>query len=188
MLLAYTLLAAYLLVERWVRGEGSTATVVDRYVPLVPWLGPVYVLGMVPMALFPALFPLWLKPDEYRQYALAIALGAGTSYIIYALFPTVMQRPPLPEGAAGWALGLAYAARRPHNAFPSGHALYTTVNLAFLLPSLPRAARPSAWGAGIVVVASALFIHLHTVADIAGGVGLALVLLTVWKPRGCGVG
>jgi hypothetical protein len=183
MLLAlYLVLAAYLPLSRLLeRLPGhSTATWLDAYLPVVPWLGPVYVLGMVPIALLPLVFARRLPPDHFRRYALATIAGALVTYAVYGLYPTEIRRPPLPqEPLARACLGLAYAARSPHSLFPSGHAFYTALN-AWALCQLTRGpARLLVLAASGLVVAAALLTGLHHTADILAGLALAPLAMTL---------
>src|SRR5581483_6164326 len=110
----YAALAAYLPVSRLLPPGHSTRTAIDAYVPLVPWLGPLYVAGMVPIALLPWFIWARLPRREFLRYAAAISGGALLTYVVYAAYPTEIHRPPLPgDPLARWCLGLAYAARSP---------------------------------------------------------------------------
>src|SRR5206468_10849665 len=119
----YFALAAYVPISRSLPPGNSTRTWLDAWVPLVPWLGPVYVLGMLPIALLPLYFRGALSPRAFRQYAVAIIGGALVTYAVYLLYPTEIRRPALPaEPLARCCLALAQAARSPRGILPSGHA------------------------------------------------------------------
>jgi hypothetical protein len=174
----YAILAAYLPISRILPAGHSLRIALDERLPLVAWLGPVYVIGMVPIAALPLLFQQWLPEPYFRQYAAVTMAGALISYAAYFLYPSEIQRPPLPEApAARWCLGVAYAARSPRGIFPSGHAFYTATNAWFLCELLPASARADVVAASLLVVAAALLTRLHFVLDIAGGLALALLLI-----------
>jgi hypothetical protein len=176
LVILYLALAAYLPISRILPPGRSTWTPPDAWMPLVPWFGPVYVLGMAPIALLPVLFYRRLPATRFRRYALAVTAAAVLSYAIYLIYPTEIRRPPLPElPSARWCLGLAYAARGARGILPSGHALYTAVNAWFLCPLVPGGWRWLVAAGSVVVIASALLTRLHYVADVAAGLALAAI-------------
>lgn len=175
----YLVLAAYLPLSRALPAGHSTRTFLDAWVPIVPWLGPVYVLGMLPIALLPALFYALLPARRFERYAATVIVGALVSYAVYLVYPTEIHRPPLPrEPAARWCMALAYAARSPRGIFPSGHAFYTAVNGWFLGRLVSGMGRGVVGAASAAIVAAALLTHLHYAADVAAGLALAAVLMT----------
>lgn len=174
----YLILAAYLPISRVLPPGHSTRTFLDGWVPLVPWLGPVYVLGMVPFALLPFLLWRWLPPATFRRYALATITGALATYAVYFLYPTEIHRPPLPaDPLERWCLGLAYAARRPTGILPSGHAFYTATNAWFLCALLRPIPRLLWIAVSALIVSAALLTHLHHVADILAGLALFVAVV-----------
>jgi len=170
----YAALAAYLPISRHLPPGHSTRTALDAWIPVVPWLGLVYVLGMAPIALLPLLFHALLPREAFARYAHIIIGGALASYVIYLAYPTEIHRPPLPaEPLAAWCLGLAYAARSPRGIFPSGHAFYTAVNGWFLCRLLAPRGRWAVVVGSAAIVGAALLTHLHYVADVIAGLALA---------------
>ena len=179
LLAVYAVLAAYLPLSRRLPPGRPLRTRLDDALPLVPWLGPVYVLGMLPIAVLPLLFHRWLPPPAFQQYGLALIAGALASYAVYLCYPSEIQRPPLPEAPfARWCLGLAYAARSPRGLFPSGHAFYTATNAWFLGQLLDGPALAAALAASALIIAAALLTRLHYVLDLLAGLALALVLIS----------
>lgn len=178
----YLAIAAYLPISRWLPPGRSFATSLDALLPLAPLLGPVYVFGMVPIALLPLVFYGRLTLADFRRYAAGTIAGALATYALYFLWPSEIRRPPLPEDPVSRAcLALAYSVRSPRGVFPSAHTLYTALNATFLWAFVPAGWR---WGVAAgsgLVVASALLTGLHFAADVAAG--LALAAVAMWSSR-----
>ena len=96
-------------------------TAVDRWLPFLPWTVWPY-LGLATAALL----PLFIRQSwVFRQVLIAFALAMGTTFLCFAIFPTIYVRPEY-EGQAGWtatAYAWLIACDSPLCCFPSGHII-----------------------------------------------------------------
>jgi hypothetical protein len=97
-------------------------TAVDRWIPFLPWTVWPY-LGLAAAAL---LLPIFIRQGwVLRQVLIAYALAMGTTFLCFALFPTIYVRPEHGSGT-GWT-GTVYAwlmeVDSPLCCFPSGHVI-----------------------------------------------------------------
>ena len=173
MTIVYLALAAYLPISRRIQGEASTRTRLDEWDGVAWALGPLYVFGMLPIAVLPVALCWALVSAQYGHYSASVLIGAGISYLVYALYPARVKRPPLPtEDVPRFCLEVAYRARSEYNPLPSGHALYTLLNAIFVAPLLSPL-----WGGvwvfcSVLIVAAAWLTRLHNALDIIAGLAL----------------
>jgi membrane-associated phospholipid phosphatase len=120
-----------------------------------------------------------------RHYATVLLTGLFLSYLAYFIFPSVGPHhffPERPPALDGWGVGailhplLMRLELRMPDAFPSGHALATTVTLVMAW----KLHRPSyrwllAPGVGIVIATVAL--RYHYVVDVLAGLALVPVVV-----------
>jgi len=163
----------YVPINRLAHGGIVFKTPLDNLIPLWPvWALP-YQLSMIVWVI--CLTWAVTKMD----YALLQALGIGalmamlTSYVIYLLFPTYVERPVLTGN--GWDIDLVrtiYNNDRAYNAFPSSHT-YLTVLIALFWQRW----HPGLWwlwsGFVVIVLLSTLFVRQHYLPDLVGGAALA---------------
>jgi len=119
-----------------------------------------------------------------RAYAVAIALNIA----IWLLWPTRIQRPPLPQGLdplteAAWCC--LHALDGVNNCFPSGHITIPAIAAAGFGAQFPRL-RPWVWPALIALAPSVITTGQHYAWDIAGGLatatlGLLLAGTPLWR-------
>jgi membrane-associated phospholipid phosphatase len=167
------LLATHLLyvpINRLVQGGVVLQTPLDAWIPFWPaWALP-YLLGI---AWWWGCF-IWAawKMDEVRYRAFVVGAIATmlSSYAVYLLYPTYVERPAL-EGH-GWPVELMrfiYNADRLNNAFPSSHA-YTTMLIVLFWWSWRPHLR-GAWVAiAVIILLSTLFTRQHNLVDPLGGI------------------
>jgi len=88
--------------------------------PLLPWTILVYHSLYVICGL-----GVWMhrSREAVWRHLLAVALAYSINFILFAIFPTEIDRPPLPQSGSiwVWALGLTWTLDAPHTCFPSLH-------------------------------------------------------------------
>ena len=156
-------------------GDGRTmASPLDAHIPVWPGFIFPYVLA-IGWWIFCIIWA-FLRMDDRRWkiYATALIACFLISDIIYIIFPTYVIRPEVhgKDLASAW-LNQVYAADKPYNAFPSSHTFNSVLIYLAWREWKPRLA----WLWGIVcltILLSILFVHQHYLADLAGGVVLAV--------------
>lgn len=160
----------YIPINRGVQG-GVTLTVPgDTYIPLRPiWAVP-YLLSLIWWALS-FIWAAWKMEDAlYRAFVIGTMATMLTSYIVYLLFPTYVQRPALVgEDWPTELLHFIYNNDRVNNAFPSGHA-YTTMLITLFWWHWHPQQRWLWAGIAVVVLLSTLFTGQHNLPDPIGGI------------------
>jgi len=160
----------YIPINRLIRGGVILRTPLDAHIPFWPiWALP-YLLSLVWWwGCF--IWAAWkMEQARYRAFvtgALAVMLS---SYAVYVLFPTYVERPSL-EGH-GWPVELVrliYTNDRLHNAFPSSHA-YTTMLIVFFWWNWRPRLRAALVAIAVLVLLSTLFVHQHYLVDPLGGI------------------
>jgi len=160
----------YVPINRTMQGGVVLRTLLDAYIPLWPvWAVP-YLLSMLWWE--GALLWAALRMDERRFRALTIAMLAVmlSSYAVYVLFPTYVERPPVES--SGWAADLIrtiYGNDYLYNAFPSGHTYFTVLIALFWWDWQPRLRWLWATSVAIVIL-STLFTGQHHLPDPIGGI------------------
>jgi protein-tyrosine phosphatase/1-acyl-sn-glycerol-3-phosphate acyltransferase/membrane-associated phospholipid phosphatase len=127
---------------------------------------------------------LFRDRDELRIYTRRVTAAIVAAGVCFVLVPLrfAFERPP----AAGWAgamLEAFTALDRPHNLFPSLHvALGVILGDVYLrrTTGLLRAAC-AAWF--VLIGLSTLFTYQHHVVDVAGGLGLAVLVFYAVRER-----
>lgn len=100
--------------------EVPTLPVVDE-LPFIGWTLWIYNSVFIYCTL-----AIWLLPDARaaRRYLLAVLAAYTLNFAAFALFPTAMERGPLPTEGSPWWLWLAHLTRgvdAPHTCLPSLH-------------------------------------------------------------------
>ena len=93
-----------------------------------------------------------------------------TSYIIFIVYPTYIERPDVTgQGFQYDLIRSIYSNDRLNNAFPSGHTYFTVFIVLFWWKWKPRL--KWIWAAfGALVIASTLFTGQHNLLDPVGGI------------------
>jgi membrane-associated phospholipid phosphatase len=157
---------------------GRTAYVpesaLDRLVPLQPAWALVYGALYMFLIVLPVL--VVREPEHIRRTVLAYLLVWTSAYVVFLVVPTVAPRPDIAseQGYGAWGLRLLYSADPPYNCFPSLHVAHSFVS-ALACHRVHRRVGVVAVVAAVLVAMSTLFTKQHYVADVVGGVGLALV-------------
>jgi membrane-associated phospholipid phosphatase len=159
----------YFPINRTVQGGTIISTPWDDLVPFWPvWVIPYLLSILWWFACF--VWATWkMEAARYRAFVSAGLVVMLSSYLLYILFPTYVQR-PIVEGE-GWLIDLIswlYENDRLHNAFPSGHT-YTTALIVFFWWGWRPRLRGLWVAVGVIVVLSTLFTGQHHIADPIGG-------------------
>ena len=153
-------------------------TWVDRSVPVVPWT--VWVYASYPLQ-FAATF--FTEPSRRRlnRWLWAVLAVNLVSNVVFLLWPTTIERPPVPA-ADPWTAGAfarLHAIDTPASCLPSLHV--STAFLAsfvFLARDRLRFALFFAWAVAIAL--STLTTKQHHAVDVVAGLGLALAAWGLW--------
>jgi membrane-associated phospholipid phosphatase len=148
-------------------------TRLDEQIPLVPAFAIPY-LSLIAAVYLSLVAFLLMRVRVFESAAVAVALAFGLSYIVFAVAQSYVARPvDADSGGLHDLVRRIYAGDQPYNDFPSLHVALSTV-LAIHWLRLDRRAGmiASTWLALIAV--STLFVHQHYLADVVGGVILAL--------------
>jgi len=146
-------------------------TAADRATPFWPWTVWPYLL----LLCSDVVLPVFIDDREIfhrtlRAYAVAIACN----FAFWALWPTVLPRPPVPLDAS-WS-SMAYraliAVDAPGNCFPSGHITIPAVAVWGLARARPKWSLALWLGLGVLSL-SILTTKQHYAADLVGGFATA---------------
>ncbi|MGH3393023.1 MAG: phosphatase PAP2 family protein [Actinomadura sp.] len=154
--------------ERWV-----LRTPLDERIPLVkplvvPYLS-IFVVAAVTVAAF-----LWRSVRLAQSLLLAGVLTLIVAYLAYAFAQTYVARPVVTgDDVFSVLLRYVYGNDNAYNCFPSLHTAFSVVMGVHWLWFAPRTGRYDAAWCGLIVV-STVFVHQHYLADVAGGVTLAV--------------
>lgn len=166
-------LVGYFGLNRWPFPEYHDVPQVPFFdeLPLLPWTIVVYNSVFIV-----AILGIWLLPGDGRakRYCLAAILAYSINYAIFALWPTRIDRAPLPESGSPWlwAMRLTRDADGPYTCFPSLHM--TNCTLAVLGLRGTRLFRGFIiWSAAIAL--STLTTDQHLFLDLPAGVATGIV-------------
>jgi membrane-associated phospholipid phosphatase len=154
--------------ERWV-----LRTPLDERIPLVKPLVVPYVSIFAVAAGTIAAF-LWRSVRTAQSLLLAGVLTLVVAYLVYASAQTYVARPTVVgDDVFSVLLRFVYGNDNAYNCFPSLHTAFSVIIGVHWMWFSPRAGRYVAAWCGLIV-ASTVFVHQHYLADVAGGVTLAL--------------
>ena len=149
----------------------------ERHLPFVPWLSLVY-LTITPALL---LAPFLLPRERIAPLAIALSVETLVASTCFLLFPQTTAFPP--RIVTGWAripFALADALNLDYNTFPSLHVAFACSAAWAYATTRRRAFLWTGWS--VAVAASTLLMHEHHLADIAGGIVLAVAsMLLVYE-------
>lgn len=163
----------YFPINRSVQGGVILKTPLDVYLPLWGiWAIP-YLLSLLWWA-GSFLWAAWkMEDDLYLAFVVGTLAVMLTSYLIYLIFPTYIDRPVL--DGTHWTTELVrfiYGNDRSYNAFPSGHT-YTTVLIALFWSRWYPRQRWLWITITVVILFSTLFTRQHYILDLIAGSLLA---------------
>ncbi len=180
--------ALYFPLNQFLTNGYNLKTALDAYIPLVPIFAIPYLL-FLPYWVMAFLVAAWKMDDRmFRAFMIGSIGAASIATLIYFVFPTYTARPLI--DASGWSaslLNLIYSNDNVFNAFPSGHALYTTLIALFGSTWQPK------WsfilnGSVILVILATLLTGQHHLVDPVGGIALgwAGYRFGLWSEYGLG--
>ncbi|EKS9884048.1 inositol phosphorylceramide synthase [Burkholderia pyrrocinia] len=167
-------LAIFFLLERSVTPRYVFATPIDARIPFIAWSWFVYV-GFFPFVIALAAYA---RPPAFAAFKEAVLIAFVLGVVCFMLFPEAVPRPDVAEIgntfvrdrlARMWQLDLAA------NGFPSLHVAVTCLACRMLTDRRWSRHRFVATAIGLLICASTLTLKQHTVADVLGGVALAMV-------------
>ncbi|MEK2600764.1 phosphatase PAP2 family protein [Burkholderia arboris] len=170
-------LAIFFLLERGVTPRYVLATALDARIPFIAWSWFVYV------AFFPFVIVLaaYARPSAFAAFKEAVLIAFVLGVVCFLLVPEAVPRPDVAEignafvrhrVARMWQLDLAA------NGFPSLHVAVTCLACRMLTDRR----RIVAASIGLLICVSTLTLKQHTVADVLGGVALAMIS-ALWVER-----
>jgi membrane-associated phospholipid phosphatase len=163
-------LTVFFALERLVTPRVVMATRFDARIPFVSLTWFIYV------AFFPFVIVLAARAprDAYRAFARAVLLAFAVGAVCFVLVPESVPRPEvasIDNVFVRHRLARMWQLDRAGNGFPSLHVAVTCLACCFLTEGRRRIA---AVVFGIAICVSTLTIKQHTLADVGGGVGLAV--------------
>jgi membrane-associated phospholipid phosphatase len=165
--------ALYFPINRTVVGGVVLIIPLDAWVPFWPaWAVP-YLLSLPWWAGCSIWAALKMPASLYRAFVVGVLVTLLTSYALYIIYPTYVERPPV-EGT-GWQFDLIrfiYANDRLNNAFPSSHT-YMTMLMVFFWWNWQPKLRWLWLAAAVIIILSTLFTGQHHLLDPAGGIAWA---------------
>lgn len=147
---------------------------VDHHIPVVaafvfPYLS-LYVLLAVSLLRF-----LQVESRIFVITALAISLDLAISYLVFVFYQTRVERPViLGSDVSSSILRWVYSVDKPFNAFPSLHTSLSAL-MALLWGGVGSRIRPVIALWAVLIIVSTLFTKQHYLADVLGGLAVALI-------------
>ena len=147
-------------------------TLIDEVIPFWTWTVVPY------FALIGGMYLLALVRDErlFKRALMALTISVLINYTIFALWPTIITRPSLPQGTAfydAWYRWLV-TIDTPANCFPSGHITAPVIGCWALAQENPR----WRWLIRLALIPFLLTIlttKQHYVWDLFGGLATAAI-------------
>ena len=152
------------------------------YTPELPWdralpLQPTWALIYGALYMYLIVLPVIVVREEahIRRTFWAYLAVWVTAYLCFLVYPTVAPRPPevAGDGFAAWGLRFLYDADPPYNCVPSLHVAHSFVS-ALTCYRLDRRLGLGTLLCASLVGISTLFTRQHYIADVVGGIVLAL--------------
>jgi len=164
------------------------------YFPLNNLRGPVHSLELpvdrhisaIPAFVFPYLslylllvISLWrflqVETKVFSILALAIGLDLAISYLVFLFYQTQVERPTiLGSDVSSGILRWVYSNDQPFNAFPSLHTSLSAL-MALLWGRVGSRFQPVIALWALLIIASTLLTKQHYIADVLGGIAVAVV-------------
>jgi membrane-associated phospholipid phosphatase len=164
-------LALFVIIERLVVPRYDFATPADSAIPFVPLTWPIYMLFFPFVIAMSAL----ARERDFDSFRCAATIAFLLSFVCFAWFPEEIPRPDqatidnafLRQRLARlWMMDLA------SNGCPSLHVSITCLACRMVWPT------PHRWhvaATGVLICLSTLTLKQHTLADVAGGLSMALL-------------
>jgi hypothetical protein len=146
---------------------------IDRWTPFLPWTGWVYVI----IGYTVLLLVLVRDPCTYSRALRACAISFTINSCFWFLYPTVMERPPLPDASfANFAYRMTVMVDTPANCFPSGHLTFPLIACWAFVQDRPSL-KWVVWPLFGICSISVLTTKQHYFVDIPAGVAVSLFSL-----------
>ncbi len=175
----WPMLGLYLLINHHQSTAPSTV-LMPSWVPFWPAFFPIYCGLMLVTWLLPALIS---HPGLFRSCLRANVFGYLLVMPWWILAPTMMPRPPLPEGAWADSFQWIWALDQPFNIMPCAHGVGPVVVAWFLGRDRPAWRWPLA-GMLVVALPSIALVWQHRPIDILFGTGAAVIGITLGEILG----
>ncbi|MBI3097231.1 MAG: phosphatase PAP2 family protein [Planctomycetes bacterium] len=149
----------------------------DRAIVCIPAWEYVYALVYLFLVL-----PAFVVRDRELLARICCAYGMSmiVSFAIFYLYPVTMDRPEVPvTDFTSWLLRLQYQIDGPNNCFPSIH-LSIAFSCAFGVTKADRKQGPWLIAIAAVIGISTLFVKAHYIADVIGGITVAVIAYWIW--------
>jgi len=174
LLVLLLLFLAYFLLNGLREPIHSLELTVDDRIPVLPaFVFPylsLYVLLVVSIWRF-----LKAETRIFTIAALAIGLDLVISYLVFLFYQTRVERPViLGSDVSSSILRTVYSLDKPFNAFPSLHTSLSAL-LALLWGRVGSRIQPAIAVWAVFIIASTLFTKQHYIADVFGGMAVALI-------------
>lgn len=117
--------------------------------------------------------------NVYYRTLLTQCIGLIACYIIFFLFQTTVERPPLVgTGVLDRMVNLVYSTDNPYNCFPSIHVLtsYLMIKGAAASAGFTNKDRVAVHIFAWSIIVSTLFVKQHVLLDVAGAIALVEIL------------
>jgi hypothetical protein len=173
-IVVWPMLGLYMLINQHAPGSPTTV-VMPAWVPFFPSFFPIYV-GLM--------FVTWLLPiaiSDAGRFRACIGSSVCAWFLVmpwWLLAPTLLPRPPLPEGTWAHAFQWLWQVDRPYNVTPCAHGIGPVVAAWFVGQTHPT----WRWAlAGILMVGlpSIALVWQHRPIDILLGTGAAVVGIVI---------
>lgn len=153
-------------------------TALDRAIPMVPIMVIPYV-SLIPLIIVTALVLAVHDPRKLQAYALAMTIALLISYAFYAAAQSYVIRPTITgDDWLSRSIRDVYSLDKPYNDFPSLHTSQSAIIAVYWLKMHRRSGIVIAvWCA--LIICSTVLIHQHYVADVAAGLIVAWVAVSL---------
>jgi hypothetical protein len=141
----------------------------ERSIPLVPSMIWVY-FSVTPLMLLPAIL---LDIEQLNRLAKQMMLAMLIAGVVFLIFPATIGYPP-PENPPA-AIEILRSIDRPYNLVPSLHVALSLIIMRNLHPVFDARGKALLGIWMIALVVSVLLTHQHHLADVLGGLLLALI-------------
>ncbi len=168
----------YFPINRNMAGGITTYLAIDSRIILAPiWAIP-YLLSIFWWIAALIWAAIKMEYERFLHFSACLGLTILTSYLIYIIFPTYVERPEIIGGDyLSQLIKFIYGNDQPYNALPSGHTYTTLIITIFWIDWLPK--QRILWiSIAVIVILSTLFTKQHAVLDlVAAGI---LTLICYW--------
>lgn len=140
-----------------------------------PWMAVIYVFGGYVIILLPFFFN-WRNNRDFTRVLLAYTITSVAAFVVYGLWPVVMERPDYAGSSFGeYLMRQVVAVDDPANCFPSSHTFYAILGALLVWGRTGRRwFEWAVWLLSILICVSTITVGQHYFIDVAGGVVVAI--------------